>query len=753
MATTCQELNRTFFDLPTDENTQIETAELLADLAIGGRADWSTLLDSERILIVSEAGMGKTYECQRQQQRLWEEGRSAFFVELATLATDPLERQFSTEERQRFDNWKVAQTERAFFFLDSVDELKLTQRSFETTLKQFAATLGDNLERTCIVLTTRPTTFDLNVVRKRLPVQPPLDVFVPEDYFANVAMSVNKDKSVKRSTPEWRFVALSALDAKQMRALAVAQGVGDPDELLDAVNAHHAYDFAKRPLDFLELCGDWKLHGRIRTHREQVDSSIDIKLRARGDRPERTQLPPQRVRDGAARLALACLLSRKFTLWHSSDDDRGRGDAPLDPAKILDDWSDDEVKTLLERPLFGFATYGRVRFHNRSIVEFLAAERLKLLVDRGLPIRALMRLLFATTPEGQRIVKPSLQPVVAWLAPHISTVRAELLDHEPSVLLRHGDPGSLNLTLRTQALERYVHMYGAGGWRGQGIPNLQVQRLATNDLNEVIASLWAGGVRNPEVRETLLELIGAGQMTGCADIAYGVATDPDNDARDRLNGLLALAELQDSRLSALLDLIAVSSPDWPEDLAQSVIYHLFPRHLSVPQLVKTLARLSPKLREIGGISTMLPLAIAKAKLEPTAWAELQHRLAELVSNSCRWHDQHYRVTSGRQDLVPALLVASRRRLEMGETGSDLFDAVALAGLLAKSDHDATEDTKTLRLSSPPRQARFAPTCSGPVTVWSESTTQRTTANLSFASISSSCMVHTKSNFKRMPTGF
>lgn len=707
MATTAQDLDRTFFDLPTDENTQIETAELLADLAIGGRTSWSTLLESERVLIVSEAGMGKTYECQRQQQRLWEEGRSAFFVELATLATDPLERQFSAEEKQRFDNWKAAQTERAFFFLDSVDELKLTQRSFETTLKQFAAALGGNLERACIVLTTRPTAFDLNVVQKHLPVQPAPDVFVPEDYFANVAMSVNKEKPAKRSTPEWRFVALSALDEKQMRALAAAQSVSDPDALLDAVNARHAHDFAKRPLDFLELCGDWKVHGRIRAHREQVDNSIDIKLRARGDRPERTQLPPQRARDGAARLALAALLSRKLTLWHSSDNDRGRGDATLDPAKILDDWSGDEVKTLLERPLFGFATYGRVRFHNRSIVEFLAAERLKLLVDRGLPIRALMRLLFATTPEGQRIVKPSLQPAAAWLAPHISPVCSELLEHEPSVLLRYGDPGSLNLVLRTRALERYVYLYGAGGWRGQRIPDLQVQRLATKDLNEVITRLWAGGVRNPEVRETLLELIGAGQMTGCADIAYGVATNPDNDARDRLNGLLPLAELQDSRLPALLDLIAASSPDWPEDLARSVIHHLFPQHLSAPQLVKTLALLSPKSREVGGISTMLPLAIAKAKLEPSALAELQHGLAELVSNSCRWHDQYYRVTSGRQDLVPALLVASRRRLEMGETGSDLFDAVALAGLLARLDHDATDDTKTLRavLTDAPGEVR------------------------------------------------
>jgi hypothetical protein len=37
------------------------------------------LLESQRILIVSEAGAGKTYECQTQQQILWHKGEPAFF--------------------------------------------------------------------------------------------------------------------------------------------------------------------------------------------------------------------------------------------------------------------------------------------------------------------------------------------------------------------------------------------------------------------------------------------------------------------------------------------------------------------------------------------------------------------------------------------------------------------------------------------------------------------------------------------------
>ena len=68
----------------------------------------------------------------------------------------------------------------------------------------------------------------------------------------------------------------------------------------------------------------------------------------------------------------------------------------------------------------------------------------------------------------------------------------------------------------------------------------------------------------------------------------------------------------------------------------------------------------------------------------------------LVSGASHWDERHFRVRSDRQDLVPALLVACRRRLEMGPADADLFGAIALAGLLARHDHDAAGDSKTLK---------------------------------------------------------
>jgi hypothetical protein len=85
--------------------------------------------------------------------------------------------------------------------------------------------------------------------------------------------------------------------------------------------------------------------------------------------------------EDASRLALAAMLTRKLTLRHSAESDSVEAsEAALDVSKILSNLNADERATLLERPLFGFASYGRVRFHHRSVVEYLAAGRLETLV-------------------------------------------------------------------------------------------------------------------------------------------------------------------------------------------------------------------------------------------------------------------------------------------------------------------------------------------------------------------------------------
>ena len=100
-------------------------------------------------------------------------------------------------------------------------------------------------------------------------------------------------------------------------------------------------------------------------------SNIRIKLKPRDDRAEPAALSVDKAIDGASRLALAMMTTRRLTIRHSAQADVGGEMAALDPSIILSDWSVEERKALLERALFGFASYGRVRFHHRSVAEYL----------------------------------------------------------------------------------------------------------------------------------------------------------------------------------------------------------------------------------------------------------------------------------------------------------------------------------------------------------------------------------------------
>ena len=82
-------------------------------------------------------------------------------------------------------------------------------------------------------------------------------------------------------------------------------------------------------------------------------------------------------------------------------------DAVLDAGKVLKNWSQQEKDTLLERGLFGFANYGRVRFHHRSVLEYLAAKRLDALLARGVPVKSVKAAFFLPKrPRGDRVVRP-----------------------------------------------------------------------------------------------------------------------------------------------------------------------------------------------------------------------------------------------------------------------------------------------------------------------------------------------------------
>ncbi|NPE72493.1 ATP-binding protein [Dickeya dadantii] len=690
-------IKRTFKDIPDGKITEADQQSFLVGFGLARCVTWDDLLHSKRVLIISEAGAGKTYECREQAKRLWGAGEPAFFVELAALATEDLHSLLDADEDARLDAWLVSQSEVATFFLDSIDELKLTMGSFERALKRLKKCIGGQLHRARVVITTRPIPFDEQLVRSILPVPLEPSSDSDEETFAKIAMREHReqhDNGSKNKSSDWRSVALMPLSDEQIVDFCRHQGVSDPDLLFEDLRRRNALEFARRPQDLIELCADWREHKRIRTHRDQVATNVRVKLLPRDDRPEPAELSLDKAIEGASRLALAVQMTRRLTIRHNAASDDIGGEAALDPAIILSDWQPNERKALLERPLFGFASYGRVRFHHRSVAEYLAADRLIALRRQGMPFRALKRLLFAET-KGNTIVRPSKRPVTGWLALQEDGIFELLRDNEPAVLLDEGDPESLKQTQRNQALRAYAECYGPGGWRGLQVPHIQAHRFASNELAEEIDRIWRSGVENPDVREVLISLIEAGRIEACVDIVFDITQDISATVVERIMAIDALVALADERLEIISACIADGDEFWPDRVVRAAILRLFPKYMSVGQLCRSLRWIKQGKRNIGDLSWQLPSLIAGSSFDLPVLEELRDGLLALVSEGLKWRKEWPYITSDRPHLSGVLAATCERGLDISQDDQWLHGGV-IALRLHRRDHCDDEPIKSLR---------------------------------------------------------
>jgi hypothetical protein len=683
-------LKRSFRDLSDAEVGDIEKASMLARAGLYGNVGWEELLQSRRVLIVSEAGAGKTYECQAQQVTLWNAGEAAFYLDLATLSGSSVREMLIQDEENRFDAWLRSQSEVATFFLDSIDELKLTLGKFEQALKRFNKALAGQLGRARVITTTRPVPIDRDLIAKYLPVPPSAETAPTAEAFADIVM----DRSPKAPGGEgkaktWRNVGLMPLSPDEMREFVILQGVSDPDVLLTDIQERDAEEFAKRPQDLIELCSDWREHHRVRTHRDQVETNVATKLKPSTKRKERAELSSEKAFEGASRLALAAILTRKLTLRHSAGTDSvDASEVALDGSKILLDWTDAERATLLERPLFGFASYGRVRFHHRSVMEFLSAKRLDSLLAGGASIKSIKRLLFTETVQGARTIRPSMRAVAAWLALSRETIFEDVISLDPAIVLDHGDPQSLRPAQRTAALEAYVSRFGDGGWRGLSPPRIQVHRFASPELDQTVKRLWDAGIENEEVRGLLLKIIGAGKLVGCADIAFAVATDNAQKVHERGLAIDALLQLRDRRLESMASSLENDAARWPDAIARQAAIDLFPAHLPVSRLSRILGRLRQVRGYVGDLDYRLPHEIETASLTPKYLDELRQALTGLMLDGITWErDKFPHLRTKRPDLKTTLAAVCRRQAVEGVRTEAWVSSCLLAIRLSKEDTD------------------------------------------------------------------
>jgi hypothetical protein len=532
------ELGRTFRELSQERMSENNGSDISNIFGIGESLTWTDLLAEYRLILLSEAGSGKTAEIRNAARKLQADGKSAFFLRLEHISSN-FEDAFEVGSFEEFEEW-VASGKEGWLLLDSVDEARLRHPGdFELAIRKLGRRINIAKDRTHIIITGRTTAWrpvsDLANCVKNLPYTPRSATHTAKSESEVDAAALIKEH--EKAPPTFRIVALDDLMSDQIALFARARGVINSKEFLDAIERADAWSFTSRPQDLAELTEFWLDKGRVGNRLEIMRNSIERRLAERDqDRADARPLTAARAHAGAKLLAAAVTLTQNQVLRVPDGADNLNG---LDIRSILTDWDEKDQATLLSRPIFDEAIYGTVRFHHRSVREYLTAEWFADLLDRQTSRRSIEALFFREQ-YGMDIVVPMLRPVLPWLAILDNRVLERIRKVAPEVIFEGGDPSELPLDVRRHILHEVCEQI-AGGASGRSMHDYAaVQRFANLDLTDDIQMLVRKYVENSDLASFLLRMVWIGELKGARDEALEIALKPDAEHYLRVTAFRAI---------------------------------------------------------------------------------------------------------------------------------------------------------------------------------------------------------------------
>jgi hypothetical protein len=314
-------LNRQFFEWREGELSDPEVV-----LHLRGAADllsWETVSARRRVVILGEAGSGKTTEMKEQARIRTLVGQFAVYATVEDVGRDGLDNALGVADRARLTSWRGSD-ESGWFFIDSVDEAKLGGIRLERVIRRIADGIAGAERRAHLILSGRLSDWefrrDLERLKVGLPV--PKDPVLPPPPTADQLListlrhERRKPLAGEPSPGKGALVVLMApLDPDRVRLFAAAKGAPNLDAFLAQIEAANLWRFARRPLDLDWLVEFWERYGRLGSLAEMLENSLLKRVgetnldRARGDALDET-----RALYSIERIGAALVFGRKTTI-------------------------------------------------------------------------------------------------------------------------------------------------------------------------------------------------------------------------------------------------------------------------------------------------------------------------------------------------------------------------------------------------------------------------------------------------------
>ncbi|MEP5770922.1 hypothetical protein [Nisaea sp.] len=657
---------------------------------------WPDLLKQAPVVVLGEGRSGKTREFEEQVSILRASGHFAFLVPLEILHDEELEDALSIEDLKSFEAWKGSPGAVGYFFMDALDELKLREGSLRKAMKKLQRACTPDFARLRLVLSCRPSDWKSQIDSQHLeaftvrqnPVASKVEAVESEAAFLEV---ISNSETVRGQNPTKTeaddeksknlptIVTLLSLSQNEIRQFSQSYSTENADEFCRHIEVNDLWHLYRLPAEIIDALDQMGADEPLGTLEDQLRLGIQRKLREL-EANKRRALSADKALQGAERIALALFLLKRRTLRFEDTSDPDT----LDVGDILTDWKPEEQQELIGKTLFDPSGVGSVRFHHRATQEYLAAKRIHQMRECGMNEQELFALLFCEI-GGQRVVKPSMAPVAAWLALWHNDVRKIVLEREPGLLFRQGLPSALSLDIRAEVLRAYIPQYAGKGWCRAGVSHEQLRRVAHSSLGSVVRELWEKAYTGHDSRELLLELIWLAQLSDCSDLALAAAMHVELEPDHRIyasRGVLAAGSLDQKQTlaEAILKLT----------LPQRVIRHILPD--MVPELIDTASffALAEKLdvvpKSVHGLNYTIHQTIKNGKLSREAQITLRDRLAEAIWSTREDDCQMYQAHSTNDHFIDGLIACCSTTIPTANE-----DAAAWARALTIAVHFGDRD--------------------------------------------------------------
>ncbi|MUZ76032.1 hypothetical protein GOZ90_25625 [Agrobacterium vitis] len=227
-------LSRSFRPVSADESEYRSQRVMAHAFGKSVEQGWEIVLAARRAVVLAEGGNGKTEEFRQQVRKLKDVGYFAVFVPVEDLDNSSLEDALDVSDEVMFTTWK-ASDQPGYFFLDSVDEARLTQKSFARCVRNLQKAIHGHAERATIVISCRWSDWDRKAdpqllnEKLALVTHPPREEPSREEVLVSLleVRRGDNDTAAAATTTvhEFQTFILEELDAEQRTAFIQAKGV------------------------------------------------------------------------------------------------------------------------------------------------------------------------------------------------------------------------------------------------------------------------------------------------------------------------------------------------------------------------------------------------------------------------------------------------------------------------------------------------------------------------------------------------